>query len=108
MTRAGYRLQRLTAMVLAPLVLIHFVVMIVAVQGGLSGEEILSRTRGSVIWGTVYASFVVAAAIHAAIGIGQILRETTGLTASAITVAQWGLGLGLTALGFRAVWAVVV
>ena len=49
-----YLLQRLSAMVMAPLVILHLGVMIVAIQGGLDSAEILSRTRGSLWWGSVY------------------------------------------------------
>ena len=43
-------LQRGSALVMAPLVLIHIGVMVVAVRNGLSSEEILGRTQGSVFW----------------------------------------------------------
>ena len=36
-----YLLQRLSAMVMAPLVILHLGVMIVAIQGGLDSAEIL-------------------------------------------------------------------
>ena len=39
--------QRISAMVLALCVVVHLAVMIYAVRGGLSGAEILARTRGS-------------------------------------------------------------
>ena len=39
--------QRLSAMLLAALLVVHIGVMIWAVRGGLSGAEILARTRGS-------------------------------------------------------------
>ena len=45
-----YILQRLTALIMAPLVLGHLALMIYAVQGGLSASEILGRTQGSVFW----------------------------------------------------------
>ena len=44
-----YLAQRLSAMVMAPLVLGHLAVMIYAVRGGLSAEEVLSRTQGSIL-----------------------------------------------------------
>ena len=46
-------LQRLSAMVLAPLVVVHLGTMIYAIQDGLSAAEILSRTKGSYFWGTL-------------------------------------------------------
>ena len=55
--------QRLTALILAPLVLVHLVLILIAVEGGLSAAEILDRTRGSVGWAAFYGLFVLAAAI---------------------------------------------
>ena len=49
-----YILQRLTALIMAPLVLGHLALMIYAVQGGLSASEILGRTQGSVFWAIFY------------------------------------------------------
>ena len=42
-----YLAQRVSAVIMAPLVLLHLGVMIYAIQGGLSAGEILERTRGS-------------------------------------------------------------
>jgi len=42
-----YMLQRITALLMAPLVIGHLAVMIYAIQGGLSTAEILGRTQGS-------------------------------------------------------------
>ena len=64
-----YILQRLTALIMAPLVLGHLVLMIYAVQGGLSASEILGRTQGSAFWAIFYALFVFAVSVHAAIGV---------------------------------------
>ena len=64
-----YMLQRITALLMAPLVIGHLAVMIYAIQGGLSTAEILGRTQGSLIWFVFYGSFVVAVAIHGAIGL---------------------------------------
>ena len=63
-----YMLQRLSAMVMAPLVLGHIAVMIYAIQGGLSAAEILGRTKGSIVWALFYGTFALAVSIHAAIG----------------------------------------
>jgi hypothetical protein len=50
-----YMAQRLSALIMAPLVIGHLAVMIYAVQGGLSAGEILGRTQGqpvldAVLW----------------------------------------------------------
>ena len=42
-----YMLQRITALVMAPLVVLHLAVMIYAIHGGVSAGEILGRTQGS-------------------------------------------------------------
>src|ERR1043166_7065763 len=64
-----YVLQRATAVVMAPLVLAHLVVIYYATSRGLSAAEILGRTRSSIGWGAFYAVFVLAAATHGAIGV---------------------------------------
>ena len=101
-----YMLQRITALIMAPLVVGHLAVMIYAVQGGLSAAEILGRTQGSVAWFLFYGTFVVAVAIHAAIGLRTIAQEWGGLRGTGLTVFMWFTGLVLFALGARAVWAV--
>ena len=101
-----YLLQRASAALLAPLVLLHLGVMIYAIQGGLSAEEILSRTRGSLFWAALYASFVIAAAVHAAIGLRNILREWGRLGAIPLTLSCWAFFLILLVAGLRAVIAV--
>ncbi|MGB2411815.1 MAG: succinate dehydrogenase, partial [Candidatus Puniceispirillaceae bacterium] len=45
-----YMAQRLSALIMAPLVIGHLAVMIYAVRGGLSAGEILGRTHGSLFW----------------------------------------------------------
>lgn len=101
-----YMLQRVTALLMAPLVLGHLAVMIYAIQGGLSAAEILGRTQGSVLWLLFYGTFVVAVAIHGAIGLRAIVFEWGGLKGAALEAFMWFTGLGLFALGVRAVWAV--
>lgn len=103
-----YMLQRITALLMAPLVLGHLAVMVYAIQGGLSAAEILGRTQGSALWFLFYGSFVVAVSIHGAIGLRTVAHEWGGLKGIALEVFMWGVGLGLFALGARAVWAVTV
>ena len=106
LTHRLYLLQRVTAILMAPLVLGHIAVMIYAVQDGLTAAEILGRTQGSLGWMLFYGVFVVAVAIHAAIGLRVIVAETLGLRGAGLNVFAWGAGLLLLALGLRAVWAV--
>lgn len=103
-----FLLQRLSAAVMAPLVLVHLGLILYAVDHGLSAEAILGRTRGSVLWGGYYGLFVVAAAVHAPIGLRGILREWLRWHGRSVDLLLGILGIGLLALGLRAVYAVVV
>ena len=103
-----YLLQRISAAVLAPMVLLHLGVMIYAIQGGLSADEILARTRGSLFWGGIYGLFVFAVAVHAAIGLRNILFEWLRLRSGLLGAVSWIFGLALLILGLRAVVAVVM
>ncbi len=102
-----YLVQRMSAMIMAPLVLGHIVVVIYAIRGGLSTGEILGRTQGSVFWATYYGVFVAVVSLHAAIGLRVIVAETTGLKGPALGVFTWGFCLATLLLGGHAVWAVV-
>ena len=102
-----FLLQRATAMLMAPLVLIHLAIVIFAVRGGLDAAEILSRTRGTWVWGAFYGLFVIAASVHAAIGLRVIVSETFGGSRRTLDVATIGIAAVLTLLGLRAVFAVV-
>ncbi len=70
-----YLVQRLSALVMAPLVIGHLIVIMIAVRGGLSAEEILARTQSSLLWPLFYGLFVAAAALHGAIGLRGVARE---------------------------------
>ncbi|MEA3194668.1 MAG: fumarate reductase subunit [Betaproteobacteria bacterium] len=67
--------QRVTAAILAVCVVVHLATIIYAVQGGLTAAEILGRTRGNAAWLGFYSVFVIAAAIHAPIGLRPVLGE---------------------------------
>ncbi|MEM7636678.1 MAG: succinate dehydrogenase [Pseudomonadota bacterium] len=103
-----YMLQRITALLMAPLVLGHLAVMIYAVQGGLSAAEILGRTQGSVAWFLFYGSFVVAVSVHAAIGLRVVVHELMGLKGTLLELFTWATAAGLFLLGGRAVMAVTL
>jgi fumarate reductase subunit C len=92
---------------MAPLVLVHLVVIVYAIRSGLDAAEILSRTRGSLLWGTVYGLFVLAVSVHAAIGLRTIVHEWLKVDGTALQVFTWMVGSGLLLLGGRAVIAVV-
>ncbi len=101
-----YILQRATALIMAPLVLVHLAVIVYATQQGLSAEAILGRTQGSLVWAGFYGLFVIAAAIHGTIGLRTVLAETAGWRGRGLDVAMAVFGLGLLVLGLRAVGAV--
>ena len=103
-----YLLQRLSAMVLAPLVLVHLGLIVYAVRGGLSAAEILSRTQGSLLWGLFYGLFVLAVALHAPIGLRNVLGEWTAWRGRSLDWAMVAFACLLLGLGLRAVAAVVM
>lgn len=103
-----YMLQRITALLMAPFVLVHIGVMIYAIQGGLSAAEILGRTQGSLVWFLFYGVFVFAVSVHGAIGLGTIIREWLGLRGAKLDITMWVIGFGLFLMGARAVWAVTL
>lgn len=102
--------QRASAAVLAVCVIVHLATIVYAVRGDLSAAEILSRVEGNAAWLMFYVIFVLAAAVHAPIGIRTVLMESTplpprladGLSAAAlIIILVMGLrtAFGLYALG---------
>lgn len=100
-------LQRASALLLAPLVIVHLGMILYAVRGGLTAGEILSRTQGSIGWGAFYGLFVLAASLHAPIGVRNVLREWTAWRGRSLDTAMLILALALAATGLRAVWAVI-
>ena len=107
LTMRLYILQRLSALVMVPLVAAHLATMIYAIHGGLTVGEILERTQGSLAWFAFYGLFVLAVAIHGAIGLRAILHEWAGVTRRLTLDAITGIiGVALFLTGARAVWAV--
>ncbi len=103
-----YILQRATAAVMAPLIILHLIVIFYATRRGLSAADILGRTRGSFLWGGIYSLFVVCAAVHGSVGLGAVAREWFGLKGRALDGMIWGCGVVLLFMGLRAVAAVVL
>ena len=103
-----YLWQRLTAALMVPLVLVHLALIFYAMRQGLSAADILSRTRGSVAWAVFYGVFVVAAAVHAPIGLRNFLAETFNWRGRSLDVAVMAIALTLAMWGFRAVLAVFI
>jgi fumarate reductase subunit C len=104
----SYLWQRLTAAIMAPLVLLHLAVIFYATRHGLSAADILARTRGSVAWAAFYGLFVIAASVHAPIGLRTVLAEWTPLGARVCHLIAIAFGIVLLVLGMRAVAAVVL
>ena len=98
--------QRVTALFLAAFVLVHLATIIYAVRVGLSASAILERTHASLAWPAFYALFVVAAAIHGAIGLRTIASEWMGWRGRAANLSMAAIGIALAILGLRAVVAV--
>ena len=98
--------QRASAAILAVCVLVHLVTIIYAVRSGLSAAEILARTSGSVFWTAFYTLFVAAVAVHAPIGLRNVLAEL-GWRGRSLGIAMLALALILALYGWRAVYAVV-
>jgi succinate dehydrogenase subunit C len=101
-----YMAQRVSAMVLAPIVLIHLLTILYAIRGGLTAAEILGRTQGSLFWMLFYGLFVAAAAVHGSIGLRSIVREMTSWRGRSLNAAAVAFCLLVLVLGFRAVGAV--
>jgi succinate dehydrogenase subunit C len=106
MTAVLFLAQRATAFVLALAVAVHLATVLYAVRGGLTAAEILGRTHGNVAFLSFYALFVVAVAIHAPIGLRNVLREWTPWRGVTLDVALALFALLLLILGLRAVIAV--
>ena len=100
--------QRISAAVLAVCVIVHLVTIIYAVRNGLSAAEILGRTRGSLAWAGFYAVFVTAVAVHAPIGLRNVLSEILNWRGSSLDITLIAVALTLAMWGFRAVYAVFV
>ncbi len=107
-----YTFQRLTALLMVPLIVGHLIVILYATRKGVTAAEILGRTKGSVLWALYYTTFVLAASVHGAIGVRAVLREWSPKVIAhnprALDLAMWAFGALLVILGLRAVAAVVL
>jgi len=98
--------QRFTAALLAGFVAVHFGTIVYAVRAGLTAAAILARTHSSAAWPAFYGLFVIAAAIHGAIGLRTIAAEWLGWRGRGADLAACAIGIALVLLGLRAVAAV--
>jgi len=99
--------QRASAAVLALCVLVHLATIVYAVRGGLTGAEILGRTRGNAAWFAFYSIFVLAVTVHAPIGLRTVLGEWLGWRGRSRDIALLAFAAALAWLGMRAVLGVV-
>ena len=106
MTAVLFLLQRASAVVLAFAVAVHLATIVYAVRAGLTAGEVLSRTRDNDWFFAFYLAFVLAVAIHAPIGLRNILREWTPWRGRSLDVALAIFAVVLLALGARAALAV--
>ena len=106
MTAFLFAAQRLTAFILAIAVTVHLATILYATRDGLTAADILARTRGNVSFLVFYATFVVAVAIHAPIGLRNVLREWTAWRGRTLDLALAAFSILLLVLGLRAVVAV--
>ena len=106
MTAILFIAQRASAAVLAFAVTVHLATILYAVRGGLTAGEVLARTRDNHWFFAFYVLFVLAVAVHAPIGLRNVLREWTPFHHRSIDVALALFAFVLLALGFRAAVAV--
>jgi fumarate reductase subunit C len=107
-TAALFLAQRLSAAVLALAVSVHLATIIYAARAGMTAADVLARTHGNNSFLIVYVVFVVAVAIHAPIGLRNVLREWTPWRGPSLDVALALFALLLLGLGLRAAVAVFV
>lgn len=100
--------QRTSAGVLALCVIAHVVVMIYAVNGGLTATEIMDRTQGN--WGFLafYVAFAFACAVHAPIGLMRIVEDWFGLKGPKVQWAALVIALAMALVGVRTALVVFV
>ncbi|MCP3686888.1 MAG: succinate dehydrogenase [Gammaproteobacteria bacterium] len=106
MERRLFIFQRASALLLAPLLIVHLGLILFAVRDGLSAAEILGRTQGNILWMLFYGLFVIAVTIHAPIGLRKVLQEWTGISRILINSFSIIFALLLLTLGLRAVMAI--
>ena len=110
-TRMQVRLwlwQRISAAMLAPLVLIHLGTIIYAVHAGLSAAAILARLHENMWFGGFYGLFVLACAAHVPVGVARIAEEWLAWRGAKAMVLGGAFGLLVLVAGLRAVYGAVL
>ncbi len=95
--------QRASAAVLAIAVIVHLGTIIYAVRGGVTAAEIIGRIGGNLGWSAFYTVFVLAAAVHAPIGLRAVLREMTPIVPRRVDRICFVFADLLAVLGMRVV-----
>jgi fumarate reductase subunit C len=103
-----YVWQRLTAAIMTPMIVVHIAVIFYATRHGVTAADILGRVRGNIGWGAFYTVFVMAASIHATVGIRNVLTEWSRLDNRRALITASGFGVVLLGLGLRAVGGLVL
>ena len=101
-----YALQRATAVLLLPMVVAHLATILYASHHGLTAAAIFARTQSSPWLAVFYAGFVIAASIHAPLGVRMILLEWARLPRAAAGWCSFGLFVLFLGLGMRGVLAI--
>ena len=100
-----YVLQRLTAVIMAPMVIGHLATILYATRAELTAESILARVQSSPWLVVFYTAFVVMVAIHAPLGLRKILIEWGRIRMPIANAISLVLFLTFLAMGLRGVWA---
>lgn len=100
--------HRLTGMALGLFVVIHIITMIVVIQNGLSADQIMERTSSNFLVGVFYALFVVAAAIHGAIGLRTVAQEVLNWRGTSLDVVMFLFFTLLCVMGMTAIIGLVL
>ena len=100
-----YVLQRLTAAIMAPMVMIHLATILYATRAELTAASILARVQSSSWLVVFYTAFVVMVAIHAPLGLRKILIEWGRLRMQAANMVSLVLFAVFLGMGLRGVWA---
>jgi len=95
--------QRVSAAILALAVVLHLGTIIYAVRGGVTASEIVDRIGGNLGWWPFYTEYVLAAAVHAPIGLRVVLREMTPIVPRRVDLICFGFSALLAVLGMRVV-----
>jgi fumarate reductase subunit C len=106
MTPVLFLVQRLSAATLAIAVAVHLATILYAIRGGLTAGEILARTHGNLGFFAFYSLFVAAVALHAPIGLRNVIREWTPWRGGSLDLTLALFAVTLLVLGMRAVLAV--